>query len=213
MDESGWLTSTNLPAMLAALGAGASERKLRLFAVAACRAVWELMPDGRSRRAVEVAERFAEGEASPEELAAAHAGAWEVIRPKPANYYQHMAGAVHDPKGTFAHLLQIWNAQTGQGAEQAATQAHLLRDVFGNPHRPVAVGGAPWLTPTVAGLARAAYEERSLPDGALDRVRLAILADALEEAGCPEGALLEHLRSAGLHVRGCFAVDALLALG
>lgn len=45
-------------------------------------------------------------------------------------------------------------------------------------------GPCPWLTPTVLGLAQAAHDER-LPDGTLDPVRLAILADALEEAGCP----------------------------
>jgi hypothetical protein len=38
--------------------------------------------------------------------------------------------------------------------------------------------------------------------------RLAVLADALEEAGCADALLLAHLRSPGPHVRGCFALDA-----
>ena len=38
---------------------------------------------------------------------------------------------------------------------------------------------------------------------------LAVLADALEDAGCTDAALLEHLRSAGPHVQGCFALDLL----
>jgi hypothetical protein len=38
----------------------------------------------------------------------------------------------------------------------------------------------------------------------------AVLADMLEEAGCSDPQLLGHLRSPGPHVRGCFAVDALL---
>jgi hypothetical protein len=37
-----------------------------------------------------------------------------------------------------------------------------------------------------------------------------VLADALEEAGCTDASILEHLRSRGPHVRGCFAVDLLL---
>jgi hypothetical protein len=48
-----------------------------------------------------------------------------------------------------------------------------------------------------------------IDDGTLDPQRLAVLADALEEAGA-EGELLEHLRGAGPHVRGCWAVDVCL---
>jgi hypothetical protein len=56
-------------------------------------------------------------------------------------------------------------------------------------------------------VAQAAYEERSLPAGEMDPVRLAILADALEEAGCGNEAILGHLRGPGPHVRGCWVVD------
>jgi hypothetical protein len=62
----------------------------------------------------------------------------------------------------------------------------------------------------VVSVARAAYEERQLPAGTLDNTRLAVLADAVEEAGCTDAALLGHCRGAGPHVRGCWAVDALL---
>ena len=64
-------------------------------------------------------------------------------------------------------------------------------------------------TPLVVSLAEAAYQERQLPSGELDPARLAVLADALEEAGA-DPVLLQHLRGPGPHARGCFAVDAAL---
>jgi proteasome lid subunit RPN8/RPN11 len=88
-------------------------------------------------------------------------------------------------------------------------QAHLIRDITGNLFRYIALNTA-WLTPTVASLAQAAYEERLLPVGSLERSRLAVLADAVEEAGCDNADILSHLRGPGPHVRGCWALDLLL---
>jgi hypothetical protein len=85
---------------------------------------------------------------------------------------------------------------------------HLIRDIFGNPFRPVSVNPA-WQTPTVLALAQAAYDERALPSGELDPVRLAVLADAVEEAGCDNADILTHLRQSDIHVRGCWAVGLL----
>jgi hypothetical protein len=88
----------------------------------------------------------------------------------------------------------------------------LLREVFGNPFRPVTLSPS-WLTwqaGAVVRLALAAYDNRILPSGLLDNVRLRVLADALEEAGCAEPVILGHLRSGGEHVRGCHVVDAVL---
>jgi hypothetical protein len=88
-------------------------------------------------------------------------------------------------------------------------RSDLLRCIVGNPFRPVTLNPA-WLTPNVRGLAEAAYDERRLPSGELEGDRLAVLADALEEEGCTEAALLTHLRGPGPHVRGCFALDLIL---
>ena len=44
----------------------------------------------------------------------------------------------------------------------------------------------------------------------LDPLRLSVLADALEDAGCTQEAILSHLRSPGPHVRGCWALDVIL---
>src|SRR5262249_45903658 len=97
-------------------------------------------------------------------------------------------------------------------AEQRKAQAVFLRDIFGNPFRPT-----PTLEPSllhwnggaVVQLARAAYEERMMPEGHLDPARLAVLADAVEEAGAPEE-VLAHLRAPGSHMRGCWCLDIIL---
>jgi hypothetical protein len=50
-----------------------------------------------------------------------------------------------------------------------------------------------------------------MPSGCLDSVRLAVLAGALEEVGCTDRAILDHLRDSGPHVRGCWPFDLALA--
>jgi hypothetical protein len=67
-----------------------------------------------------------------------------------------------------------------------------------------------WNYGTVVVLAQIAYQERSLPSGALVQEQLDVLADALEDAGCADASLLGHLRAPGPHYRGCWGVDALL---
>jgi hypothetical protein len=91
----------------------------------------------------------------------------------------------------------------------------LIHCIFGNPFRPVSLDLAvlTWNDATVVRLAQAAYDERHLPAGTLDNGRLAVLADALEEAGCTSEDVLGHLRGPGPHVRGCWAVDLLLGKG
>jgi hypothetical protein len=90
-------------------------------------------------------------------------------------------------------------AATEAKANEHSVQTALLRDIVGNPFRPPPA----LLTPDIVGLARAMYDSR-------DFGRTAELADALEAAGCTDAALLAHLRSPGPHVRGCFALDAVL---
>jgi hypothetical protein len=67
-----------------------------------------------------------------------------------------------------------------------------------------------WRTPAVLALAQAADRERIATGGALDPAHLAVLADALEEAGCTDGRALRHLRGHAPRLRGCWVVDQLL---
>jgi hypothetical protein len=87
-------------------------------------------------------------------------------------------------------------------ADRNQALALLIRDIFGNPFRPVKVAPA-WRTSTGVELAQAIYDERAFD-------RLPILADALEDAGCTNADVLEHCRQTGIHARGCWVVDLLL---
>jgi hypothetical protein len=78
----------------------------------------------------------------------------------------------------------------------------LLRDIFGNPFRPITLDPS-WLTSTVLALAQQMYDAR-------DFSAMPILADALQDAGCENSQVLEHCRGPGPHTRGCWVVDLLL---
>ena len=88
---------------------------------------------------------------------------------------------------------------------ERVVQSALLRDIFGNPFRTVAVDPK-WLTwngGTVPAIARRIYDQRRFED-------MPILADALEDAGCDNQDILTHCRQSGDHVRGCWVVALLL---
>jgi hypothetical protein len=209
VDEQGWLSSADATAMLTWLyrTRRVGERKARLLVCAAARSAWGELTDERSSRAVEVAERFADGAAAEaERLAAARAAehaTWE-LGGLGAPGAAHLACLAVDPAVGVDPLA----AAERVARDRSSEYADLVREVFGNPFRSLVLD-PDVVTATIVSLAQASYEERLLPQGHLDPVRLAVLADALEEAGAGED-LVAHLRAPGPHVRGCFVVDAVL---
>jgi hypothetical protein len=216
MTEQEWRACTDPGPLLEFLQGKVGSRRLRLFAVACCRRVWHLLTDERSRRTVEVAERFADGLASPEELLPAAQGAAGPVASAVSPDAELAARATAARAAEACYQAADWPPDWAQGilafqahANEKAAQVALLRCIGGNPFRSVVLDRV-WLTPAVVAIAQAAYDERELPGGTLDNARLAVLADALEDAGCTAPELLAHLRSVGAHVRGCFAVDLIL---
>jgi hypothetical protein len=113
--------------------------------------------------------------------------------------------------GPLRRLL-LTTEDVGMRAE-FISQANLLHDIFGNPFRsspPLPPAVLAWNGSTIPRLAESIYQERQMPEGTLDTASLVGLADALAAAGCNDAELLAHLRSPEPHVRGCFAVDAVL---
>lgn len=236
----------------------ASERKLRLFACACARQVWDGTPckncnegliaaiaiehrglrslcptcrgsgkvggltDPRSRNAVEVAERFADGQVTAKESDTAANGA-EDAGCSPT--HRMAVWAAHTRSRTGADVAIDMVLLNAEDCLPPATQAVLLRDIFGNPwelERLQVVWKKElyqrWLTSTVLAVARCIYDNRGFED-------MGILADALEEAGCTNIEMLNHCRGlpsfaehlsylyrveSGPHVRGCWVLDLIL---
>jgi hypothetical protein len=205
-----------------------SDRKRRLLACAYCRRVWEALTDERSRRAVEMAERLADGLATEQEVEFAAAAAEVVWKAQAQELWiagNSATGAAAIASGAACAARSSLHA-TGQEAlllgavgatrETASTTAEfhqaeraeqlaLLRCIFDNPFQPPTIAPAwrTWNNATIPRLAQEIYDSRAFD-------RLPILADALEEAGCTNAEILNHCRQPGPHARGCWVVDLIL---
>jgi hypothetical protein len=233
MTEAEWQACTDPQPMLEFLRGKVSDRKLRLFACACCRRNWGGL-GWNSRKAVAIAERYADGQAGwwksywGEMLAVFNSGG-EDEQAVYVTVCPWGGWADADPDGvTAASLVARLSRGEGRGlpsptasagpagrpshqtdsadceAERQA-QCELLRDLFGSPFRPVSLDPV-WLAWNDGAV-------RKLAQTIYDERRfgdLPILADALEDAGCADDGLLGHLRGKGPHVRGCWALDLLL---
>ena len=202
-------------------------RKLRLFAVACCHRIGRLLTDQRSRDGLAFLERYLERQATEEdrrEIANSSAKVtwdYESVRDGRLEAATAVYRAIDDIMDEFTDAWEV-----AEGAADAvglveyapnedyplyirskeaeeAQQTALVREIFGNPFRPVAFSEQ-WRTSDVMLLARGIYEEKAFD-------RMPILADALQDAGCDADALLAHLRDTSApHVRGCWALDLVL---
>jgi hypothetical protein len=225
MTEQEWLASREPRAMLAfLLGRGkATDRKVRLFGCACCRLIWDLLPDPRNRDMVLAIEDHPDGSFSDPDLDEAISASslrecelssnpvYWVAKYLGRGFYKMTAG-------TSALTVALKAAATVPGglAREAhmAEQADRLRDILGTlsfrPLPPLPPAVLAWHDGTIPRIAEGIYEDRKLPEGTLDNGRLAILADALLDAGCQDEALMQHCREPDVHVRGCWAVDLVL---
>jgi hypothetical protein len=195
MTEREWLSTTDPRAMIRFLASRGHDRSLWLFTVA-CFGRFRRLPQG-VRAAVGATERYADGQATEAEMRLYNTA---VIAAESADH------AAADCQQTVARRGRRYRPagggpRTREG--EARAQAALLREVAGNPFRPVAFSQA-WRTSTAVALARQMYDSR-------DFSAMPILADALQDAGCDNDDILAHCRDAGAtHVRGCWVVDLVL---
>ena len=237
MSEAEWLACADPELMLEFLRGKASDRKLRLFSVACCRLIWGWLADERIRRAVEVAERYADGLATSSAIQAAFRYAndrYQEFRAFPSVFPLVAVACATSTEDGFDGQDEYNPSQrqerydgylcAGQAARWGGTAATLegergadiktthrpeaacLRCIFGPlPFRRIAASPS-WSARNDGGAAKLAqyiYDDRAFD-------RLPLLADALEDAGCTDRGILDHCRSGGQHVRGCWAVDLLL---
>ncbi len=241
MTEAEWLACAQPQLMLEFIGTQASERKLRLFAVACIHRTWREVRKRRCRTAVELAEQYADSQAPLEDLIEACDRAWDVVHemersggddwPEQVEYAAAWAAAqasrteceecpyyycVIDTTDSIVDLVRYAVLTSGGPSDEWAAakaeqlaHADLLRDIFGNPFRPICALSPTvlsWNDGTVRRMADSLYEGRTFD-------RLPILADALLDAGCDSEDLIGHCRSQGPHTRGCWAVDLILGKG
>jgi hypothetical protein len=236
MTEAEWLTCENPEPMLDFLKGKVSERKLRLFACACCRRIWQLLTDERSRLAVEAAEGFADGLTSAEELgarctAAAEVGdstdfasqaAFSVAHWHPedtaldmaVSAAENAASAAASAAGGPPEVDAWWEALEQECRQQAVLLRHLVDNPF-HRHLPFR-----WEEPTLFdGLDFNPFRPYPAPGqwpSAVTELAEAVYAgydsglilhDALEEAGYED--IADHFRDSR-HPKGCWAVDLIL---
>jgi hypothetical protein len=224
--EQEWLAANEVVWLDLLNSAFGQYRKFRLFGCACARRGLPFLSDPRFAEAILASERFADARLTWDEMKKAR-------KPMLAAYNEVLSGGVNTAASNAASAVYFVTEKTlkaplaapsnvcwayaetkrpdwdaGNKAEEKQQMA-LARDIFINPYLIVTIASA-WRIAQVVALAEAAYEERALPEGLLDPIRLTVLADALEEAGCTDPDLLGHLRSPGPHVRGCWALDLVL---
>lgn len=220
--EASWLKSNSPKNLLLSFQNKPMPRPRRMFALVCCQRFADEMLREESRLALEFVEKFLAGDADKDELNAAYEAAQSAAM-ELLEDCQHVTGyaaneAWNHWRLAYAAQLCAAPSRADRAAEElvkrAASQnmefeerkyqATLIREIFGNPFRPVAKLKKSWLQYQDLGrLARQFSDEE-------DFSGLPILADLLEEAGCDNEEVLDHLRADIEHFRGCWALDMLI---
>ncbi len=207
MTEQEWFGSIDTPVMLAYVAERISERKLRLFTCGCLRTTaglpWEVDEsikyvekgcDGLLRWH-EVVSRVQKKAFQANEIILGTA-VWSFRFPPLSD--EPAAQAARNMIDYCTSDLAIYRL-----AVSAFSLTQILRDIVGNPFRPVAFSPE-WRTDTAVLLARQMYESREFS-------AMPILADALQDSGCDSDDLLSHCRDTSqVHVRGCWVCDLVL---
>jgi hypothetical protein len=231
MNATKWAASRTSRTMLDALEGKLSERKLRLLGAACAKKIVAGWKFTECADALLLVEKSADGTATAKErkeLARLVAEVYRLFtapqRTIPKRYHgfpaKFVTGAVWDisrePVEEPSERLAGLHANISEALESLCTlwrvpsqerlrQAHILREILGNPFRSVAFDA--WRSSTAVAVAKQMYDSRDF--GAMP-----ILADALQDAGCDNNEVLNHCRDkhAVEHFRGCWVVDGVLAL-
>jgi hypothetical protein len=195
MSNEQWQSCTDPMVLLERLQGIATDRKLRLFAVACSRRIWQYL-DELARGAVIVAEQYADGCATAQDLRAAR------LACQTAGGNASWYSAASDP--AIAARNAALSAQTGMNsASERMAQVELLRDIFADSFGSIPSIDPNWRSAAVFTLAHDIYQGCTFN-------RMLELAHALIDAGCNEDPIVEHcLRNEG-HVRGCWVLDLIL---
>jgi hypothetical protein len=214
MKEEEWLTSHDSSRLLACLQIADRPRSLRLFGCACCRLLSKWTEDDRLLDAIDAAERFADSAIVSTTL---DRWATRIRKRWPEEFTSEAQSILYSSviricipdtrfiAGILDDALQhLASHRKPAIRDKYRTQIELLlRDIFGNPFRPVSLDQE-WRTSTAIAIAQQMYDAR-------DFSAMPILADALQDAGCDNEDVLDHCRAAdGVHVRGCWVVDLVL---
>ncbi|VTT97136.1 Uncharacterized protein OS=Singulisphaera acidiphila (strain ATCC BAA-1392 / DSM 18658 / VKM B-2454 / MOB10) GN=Sinac_1679 PE=4 SV=1 [Gemmataceae bacterium] len=238
MTEAEWLACKDARDLVTSGACPASPRKLRLLAVACCRCSRRLLQNPEYRRALDLAEQYADGLVGQEALIEAHRKAnglacrlypeaeaeREIRRAAEATAIANVVNPGDDPASDA-----IWQLSRACQRGIDARMVALAHDILGNPFRRVE-RNAPWVAEVRAMIGDAVYrcqdafnpawlssDVLALAQGIYDERafdRMPVLADALQDAGCENVGVLNHCRDASAtHVRGCWVVDLALDKG
>lgn len=261
MTEQDWLKCDDPQPMLDFIANSATERKLRLFAVACCRRIWskitgpqvlaghrflvqmgaedfsDLITPDCGKKAIEIAERYADRMASDEELQAIHEAVHQLSFTSEYHAATHPTGvgtgntdyllmAIGDSANAAAHASSFIERSSYVSNDCASAAAYFRcgpddpvpepkLDAIEQGHQAVLLReiiGNPFHQISFDS-AWLTFDVVQIAKGAYEDnafERLPILADALQDAGCETEEILSHLRNNGPHVKGCWALDLIV---